>query len=340
MAVQMMNSASEVAGYIADQAANEAAEAMRSSSEANRTKVEEPKVEAKAKEPDDAPEWVKRGNISPEQHKIVTEVIQRAINKKHGQAKEAEEFAAEQYNEKRLAEQKLDAIERENAELKAKLVPAKSAEDITEPKRENYGDDEKYLDARSEWIAERKFLEREQKEAQRRSEEERQQVMMKATERVNTAKELVEDWEDVVGGNEAMVPAVVATYMQGSELIAEYAYHFAKHPDVLVKLAKMKPERALVEIGKIESTLQSFAELYGKTSSKASRDSTSRNGKEPSQTTGTNPSPPRATAPVFEPISVGSGNQVERPANKMNYSQAKSDWEKRNGRSLSVRSRH
>lgn len=315
------------------------------------TKAEKPAEKATEKPPekpeDETPEWVKRLGISADQHKGITEVIQKAIGKKHGQAKEAEEFAEQVYNEKVLAERRAEALEREINRLKAQQPPPKVDPEADKPKRENFETEEKFRDAMDDWRVEQKFRAREE-EARKQREAERQQAILEAASaRVAKAREVVEDYDEVVGAVDTEVPSHIAAYMQESEMFAELGYHFAKHPEDLKRLSGMPARtyadlaRVGVAIGKIESTLKPFgpaADAGAKATNGAQP--SSADGAKPSPETGSAPSPARAAAPVIQPLNVGSDSQVEKPVGKMTYNEAKADWEKKHGRKLSLRQRH
>lgn len=322
----------------------------------NRGKKTEAKTEKPTEKPaekpqekqgdDETPEWVKRLGITPDQHKGITEVISKAINKKHGQAKEAEEFAEQVYNERVLAERRAEQLEREVNRLKAQQPQPKADPEADKPKRENFQTDEAFRDAMDDWRVDQKFKEREAKEAKAREDARQQEILEAASARVAKAREVVPDYDEVVDDVDAPVPNHIAAYMQESELFAELGYHFAKHPEDLKRLASMPARtyadlaRVGVAIGKIESTLKPFS-ASATAIEKVNGDKPSpTNGVQPSSDTGQAPSSARAAAPVIQPLNVGSDSQVEKPVGKMTYAEAKADWEKKHGRNLRLRQRH
>lgn len=326
----------------ADNARGKKAEAK---SEAKSEKpVEKPSEKPQDKQGDDeTPEWVKRLGITPDQHKGITEVIQKAVNKKHGQAKEAEEFAETVYNERVLAERRAETLERELNRLKAQQPQPKADPEADKPKRENFQTDEAFRDAMDDWRVDQKFKEREAKAAKEREDARQQEILEAATARVAKAREVVADYDEVVGEVDTPVPNHIAAYMQESELFAELGYHFAKHPEDLKRLAGMPARtyadlaRVGVAIGKIESTLKPFSAEAEKVIDGIKPSPT--NGATPSDT-GSAPSPARAAAPVIQPLNSGSDSQVDKPVGKMTYAEAKADWEKKHGRNLKLRQRH
>ena len=329
----------------------EAKEAGKAEAKAIDKAAEKAAEKAPEKDVDDeSPEWVKRLGINAEQHKGITEIIQKAINKKHGQAKEAEEFAEQVYNERVLAERRAEQLERELNRLKAQAPAPKADPEADKPKRENFQTDEAFRDAMDDWRVDQKFKEREAKIAKEREEARQQEILEAATARVVKAREVVPDYDEVVGEVDTPVPNHIAAYMQESEMFAELGYHFAKHPEDLRRLSQMPARtyadlaRVGVAIGKIESTLKPFAAAAsnGDASEKATNGAkpSPANGVQPSSDTGSAPSSARAAAPVIQPLSVGSDSQVEKPVGKMTYAEAKADWEKKHGRNLRLRQRH
>jgi hypothetical protein len=267
--------------------------------------------------------------LTPRQKRELTEKMQKAIGKKHRELKEAEEFAAAQYNNNRMANRKIEQLERE---LRALKEQAPTQVENTEPKRENFESDEKYRDAMVEWRVEKKFKEKEAEVKQSIEQQRQQQIVEEAKARMAKALELVPDYQQVLDDGDAPLPDYLCGYMQESEMIAELAYHFAKHPEVLERLGKLTPARALVEVGKIESKLQPFAKSEAK--------EPKSDGPEPSTETGTLPSKTRATAPVITPLNTASTGQVEKDPREMNIRETIHSWQKKNGAHLTLRKRH
>jgi hypothetical protein len=291
----------------------------------------------KTAEPDPNDDVEGEDGLTARQKRELSATMLKAIGKKHREMKEAEEFAADQYNNRRLAEQRAQDLEQELAKLRQ---PVAKVEESQEPKRENFQTQEAYEDARIDWKAEQKFKEKEAKEAQRRVQEEQNAIAQAAQERLNKAAELVPDFEETID-TDLNIPGHIAGYMQRSPLFAELGYHFAKHPEVLAELRKLHPAEALVELGAIKSTLKPFSETHKATEKvNGSEPSEKTNGATPSTQTGEVPSKPRGTAPVITPLSAGSASQVEKPPESMNTREMIVDWQKKNQRNLGLRKRH
>ena len=312
-------------------------------------------ADAPVKEPpaDDPDDVEGEDGLTPRQKRDFTQAMQRTIGKKHRERREAEGFAAAQYAERKLAEQRADAAERELAKLKESApVPRETQVDpeAGKPTRDKFDSDQAYWDAYVDWRAERKADAKikEERAAQAKADADRRtaEILEAAKGRIGRALELVPDFREVTESIDAEVPLVVASYMQKSEMFAELGYHLAKHPDVLAKLAKLPPDEQLVTIGKIESTLKPF-EAKTSTDSNGATPSgkTAVNGKEaaeasePSQT-GSTPSRARSSAPVITPLNGASGAAVTKDEADMNIREVIADYQRRNRANLGLRKRH
>ena len=290
--------------------------------------------------------------LTPRQKREMSASMLKAIGKKHRMMKEAEEFAAAQYSEKRLAEQRAQLLESELAALKAKAQPdpAKPDAEAGKPQRDKFAADAAgeiaYWEAMTDWRVDEKLRVKEAERAQAEADRRQAEILQTASARIAKAIEIVPDFEAVTKAVDAEVPPVVAGYMQKSEMFAELGYHLAKHPELLAKLAKLPPDEQLVTIGKIESTLQPFVakttkEQDGATpSSKESTNGTRREAAPSDDETGTTPSKARGTAPVIKPLNGSGASAVEIDPRDMNIRETISDWSKKHQVNFGVRKRH
>lgn len=283
--------------------------------------------------------------LTPRQKREMTATMQKTIGKKHRQKMEAEEYAAAQYNERKLAEQRATNLEQELAALRAKTAPEKQAPAAAEqPQRENFANEAAYVDAMIQWGVDKRLAEKAEEDRQNRVKRERDQVIEAAKGRVTRAAELVPDFTEIVGSVDTEVPPAVAGYMQKSEMFAELAYHLAKTPDLLVSLAKLPPDEQLVKIGKIESTLSPFEARKEPPHDDKSSDATP-NGKaakaEPSTDTGIDLSKPRSKpAPVFTPLEGSGDSGLRKDSKDMDIREHIEDYAKKNHTNLNARKRH
>ncbi|MCA8018080.1 hypothetical protein [Burkholderia metallica] len=281
--------------------------------------------------------------LTPRQKRELTEKMQKAIGKKHRQRMEAEEFAAAQYSERKLAEERAARLERELAELRSKSAPQPAPKAPEKPQRENFQTEEEYVDAMIQFGVDQRLREKEEQDARARAEREREQLIEAAKGRIARALELVPDYAEVTGAVDLEVPPAIAGYMQKSDMFAELGYHLAKNPDLLLSLTKLPPDEQLVKIGKIESTLQPFEPKAAPNDSKSSKEVP--NGKAskpaPSADTGNIPSKPRGNAaPVITPLDAAGSAGATKDSKDMNIREAIEDFSKRNRVNLGMRKRH
>jgi len=202
---------------------------------------------------------------------------------------------------------------------------------------------------------EKKLQVAEAQAAKQRDEDHQAEIIATATARIETARELVPDFNEKVASIDARIPVFVAAHMQESEMIGELTYYFADNPEELTRLDKFERglkegtraygeaiRKQLVELGKIESKLQPFAALNaGKDVDNARAASKSTNGaKAESEETGSAPSKPRIQAPIITPLNGGSASQVERDEADLTGTQVITRWQKKHGVTLTARKRH
>ncbi len=300
----------------------------------------EPKTVVADAKPEPAPneEQEDENGLTEAQRKELTDKMQKAIGKKHRMLKEAEEFAAAQYSERKLAEQRAAELERRLADTQK--MPSKKVEESAQdkPQRQNFATEAEYLDAMIGYGVEQRLAKEREDRAREDAERRQKEILETAKGRLTKAAELVPDYMDVVSAVDVEVPTAVAGYMQKSEMLAELGYYFAKNPDILLSLGKLAPDEQLVKIGKIESTLKPFGSNEP-TTPQASSNSHGQHQAAPSIETGNNPSKARNSAPVITPLN-GSGASHEKDPKEFNVREEISEFAKRTGTNLGLRKRH
>ena len=295
--------------------------------------LEPPKAEATPDPKAEEPKKEDEDGLTEDERRELTQKMQRAVGKRHRQMREAQEESARERSERLSAERRAEDAERELAALRT----PKAAEAPKEPQRADFASDELYHDALFDFRVDQRVeaqLARDREAAEKRAREsEMERIRAQASERMSRALELVPDYREVTEAADAIVPPHIAGYMQESDMLAELGYHFAKHPEVLERLSALRPDRSLVELGKIEDKLQPFEKAQ------AASKVQPKNGDKPS-TTDDSPSPPRVSAPVIRPLTARGASQVEKPESEMDASEVRKAWERRNGASLSRRQRH
>lgn len=293
---------------------------------------------------DDPDDIEDENGLTAAEREGLTERMQKAIGKQYRKRKEAEEFAAAQYNERQLAVQRAAQLEREFNDLKGKLtLPAAAPEAPKKPVREDFAGESEYVDAMIQWGVDQRLAEKAEEDRQAAAQRERDKLVEAATSRVKRAGELVPDFSEVVGAVDTEVPPAVAGYMQKSEMFAEIAYHLAKNPDVLVSLAKLPPDEQLVKIGRIESNLSPFEPKTAQHDDKSSKEASNGQASKPAPSADTDIdlSKPRGkAAPVITPLEGTGSAGVQKDSKDMNIREAIEDYSKRNRLNLGVRKRH
>lgn len=304
-----------------------------------------PEVKAAEDKPAEKPakaEEVDENGLTDKEREVFGKRFDALVGKKHRQMKEAEEFAAENYNMRRLAEKEAEAKDREIARLKAIADQAKPADD-GKPKREDFQSDEAYRDKLDDWRVDQKFKAREAEAAKERQE----RVTASAVSQIARAKELVPDYTEKTEAADYIVPPNIGRLMLESAKFAEFGYYFAEHPEELGRLAILNSEKSLLEFRKLESTLAPFSaksQVEKVNSGKDDSPTPSQNGDKPSSTVkavsdaGSVPSKPRAAAPII-PLNSGTAS-VEKDESEMSGREALQKWQRDRGINLNKRSRH
>lgn len=184
------------------------------------------------------------------------ERVRRQIGKKHRAMKEAEEFAREEYRERKAAEDRAAALERELNELKSKSGP-KPEKGADAPKPEDFKTVAEYADALTDYMLEKKLAAREAKSKETSQAQAIQNAQQAFGERVAAVAKDIPDYYEVVEAADVDVPPhVVAHIVESGDSGVRLGYHLAKHPEVLDRIKKLSPIRAIAELGKLETQLE------------------------------------------------------------------------------------
>jgi hypothetical protein len=321
-------------------------------------KKEAPKVEPKVEEPKDEPkpeddDIEGEDGLTPRQKRDYTKQMLAAIGKKHRLQREAEEFAAEQYNNRKLADQRAAKLEADLAALREQAKPIKT-EEIKEPTREAFKTDQEYWDAMVDYRVDKKL--RVQQAAQAQAEQERfiAEENQHAQAKMDRAFEQgPDDFKEVYEGADMVLPNYVLESIKTSDLMPELVYFLGTNPDRADKIKAMTDgcpigsaryaraaQRQLVEIGKIESTLTPFAKASEAKVKSGNAEEASQKTAPAEPETGSAPSKPRINAPIIKPLNGGSASQVERDEADLGTTDVVARWQKKHGVQLTARKRH
>lgn len=291
-------------------------------------------VEGEAKPVETTDDVEDEEGLTAVQKRELSDKIKSVVGKKHRQMKSAEEFAADQYNQRQLADQRAENLQREVERLKAAKPPEQIVAEAKEPKREDFKTEQEYQDARVDWRADQKFIAK-QAEIQQ---QQRQQMIDRAAASIDRAIELVPDYKERIKDADYIVPNAVTELMVASDLFAEMGLHFVDHPEDLGKLAVLPPNKLKVEFRKIESKLSPFAASPAPKVNGNGTDKPSTDASQASSTTDASQS--RSRAAVIKPLSSGSAVQVEKSDAEMSPQEALQAWQKKHGVNLVGRKRH
>lgn len=172
--------------------------------------------------------------------------FQRRINELTGRVKEAER--REQRTQAIL--EKVLAQAQKPPETPQSQQPAK-----VEPTLEQFKTYEEYVDARAEWVAERKFSQIEQErraaEAEQAKASKHDTFLAKAKEFAATAP----DFDDVAFNPSLPITDAMADAIDLSERGPEILYYLGKNPGRAEEISRMPDLHAALEIGRLEGKL-------------------------------------------------------------------------------------
>lgn len=165
---------------------------------------------------------------------------------------------AEENAAKALAEK--EALEARLREYEEKVAPQqKTAEDPigAEPRADQFDDAFEYAKALAEWSAEKALYERDQQEANRKIEEERQKVLKSWSEKLEKAKPNLADFDEVIESTQVVVSNDVRDAIIESDVGPEILYHLASlDGEEAERFQALPTAKALREIGKLEAKFE------------------------------------------------------------------------------------
>ena len=281
----------------------------------------DPKEKVEAKVEDDKDDVEGDDGLTPKQKREMSAAMLKTVGKKHRMMREAEEFAASTLKERQ-------ALERENADLKAKLAPPPKEM----PRRDEFTSEAEFIESLSDWKAEEKVA---AKEMARQA----QEVQNSVNDKYERALELVPDFKEVTASSDALIPTAIKDAMRESDKFAELWYHFAKTPTALDKLTKIgSVNKQLVELGKIEAILPAFGST--KNLKDVAQSDVDDSPESSSLDTGFSPSKARRDAPVIKPLNSSEGQQMDPDPRDMSIRETIQAYSKANKANLQLRRRH
>jgi hypothetical protein len=235
--------------------------------------------------------------------------IDKIVAKKHRAMKEAEEFGREEYNARRAAEARAEALQRQIDELKGTKSgngPASEAGD--EPKPEDFKTVGEYAKALTKWEVAQARKAESAEAAKQTQKQQIETVQQQFAQRVAETAKTIPDYHEVVEAADWEVPHHMQAYIVDSENGARLGYHFAKNRDEFDRIAKLSPIRAFAELGKLEDKL---------TAGKPVRDSDGRLVNDPNPKPAPSTQVSRAPAPIT-PLD-GKSTTVAKDPSQMTF---------------------
>jgi hypothetical protein len=238
----------------------------------------------------------------------LSEKVRKKIGAKHRAMKEAEEFAEQQYNERKAAERRADNLFKELEEVKSKSRPNPVVEAQAKPNADDFKTVGEYAEALSEYLVEKKIQERQTAAEAQRQKDEAARVKAEFSARIAKVMKEVPDYAEVVEASDADVPPHVAQHIVESDVGPLLGYHLAKHPEELDRIRKLSPIRAIAELGKLEVKLEKKAD-------------------EPAKAAATPPvEVSKAPAPI-QPLDSSASTVVHKDPAKMTFQELR-EWDR------------
>jgi len=177
------------------------------------------------------------------------------VEKKRGAAARIKQLTAQKYD--LLRQLDYERQQRENERNKEQESPP-APEVASKPKRDDFVDEDEYLERLAEWKADEVWKKQQAKERERRQKDEQQNffetVNRHANDTMAKGRELFTDYDEVMAG----MGNILGTYDVAASFLdldhpAEVTYYLAQNRDEAEAIARMAPTKRAVALGKIES---------------------------------------------------------------------------------------
>jgi hypothetical protein len=182
------------------------------------------------------------------------------IERRFSEITKQREAAREEARKEREAR---EALEVRLKDLEARTQPkaAKAEPDALgpEPKPEEFNDMFEYAKALAEYTADKKLMERDRAEGERKAQEARQQFEQSWAKRIDQARKTMPDFDEMIQSSEVAVSDPVRDAIMDSDVGPQILYHLAENPDFAQELGKKTVISALREIGRLEARFDKVA---------------------------------------------------------------------------------
>lgn len=161
----------------------------------------------------------------------------------------------------RTAERERDFLKTKKKELEEELTKLKSkVPDSTRPNREDFDDDEAFLEALTDWKVDVKLnaVKGKERETQEESEEKTgvDEVYETMDQMVLTGREKYEDFDAVAMAKDLVVTPAMTEIILESEISADIMYYLGQNPDEAADIAKLTPMKIAKKLAEIEKELE------------------------------------------------------------------------------------
>ena len=163
--------------------------------------------------------------------------------------KEAEATAAEERMKRESLEARLSALENNR-------VPQGQPDNDRKPTPDDFKDAFEYAEALAEWSANKALEKREMEVKQREFQAQRDTVIKTWSEKLETAKAELPDYEEMVASSTAVVSDAVRDAIIESDVGPRILYELASDDKLAEKLTSMSLPSALKMIGKLEAKFE------------------------------------------------------------------------------------
>lgn len=205
-------------------------------------------------------------NSAAEESKLLTDVAPQGPETEVGEVETPQDTKAdgdEQVKRKKPSGwfRKINKLERENAELRAKMsaeVPRATAVLDKKPQLDQYKSYDEYSEAVTDWKVDQKLKARDEDAKKARQQDEVNKASASWQQKVENlidSDDAFEDYEDVVGSYKGEVNSAILQFLREADIGPHLAYYLGKNPDVVDDLNNKTPYAIAKEMAKIEASL-------------------------------------------------------------------------------------
>ena len=208
--------------------------------------ADQPQVEAANAEPTEVVERSEPEIKTEQEEKPKNPKLERRFSEITKQREEARKEAQREREAREALEARLATLEKQS-------VPQKVDE---EPQPSQFNDAFEYAKALAEYTADKRIEEMKRQETEARLAQERQKVIETWASKVQKAKEVLPDFDDIVASSDVVVNDDIRDAILESEVGPQILYHLAENDDVAKRISGLSPKQALREIGKLEARFE------------------------------------------------------------------------------------